>query len=52
MISFFKDELLVKSKIIVAMFTVVVGLSSAQADDLSQCSQSFYGGVYPEFSNK
>ena len=34
------------------MFTVVVGLSSAQADDLSQCSQSFYGGVYPEFSNK
>ena len=52
MISFFKDKLLVKSKIIVAMFTVVVGLSSAHADDLSQCSQSFYGGVYPEFSNK
>ena len=52
MISFFKDKLLVKSKIIVAMFIVVVGLSSAQADDLSQCSQSFYGGVYPEFSNK
>ena len=52
MISFFKDKLLVKSKVIVAMFTVVVGLSSAQADDLSQCSQSFYGGVYPEFSNK
>ena len=52
MISFFKDKLLVKSKIIVAVFTVVVGLSSAQADDLSQCSQSFYGGVYPEFSNK
>ena len=52
MISFFKDKLLVKSKIIVAMITVVVGLSSAQADDLSQCSQSFYGGVYPEFSNK
>ena len=50
MISFFKDKLLVKSKIIVAMFIVVVGLSSAQADDLSQCSQSFYGGVYPEFS--
>ena len=52
MISFFKDKLLVKSNIIVAVFTVVVGLSSAQADDLSQCSQSFYGGVYPEFSNK
>ena len=52
MISFFKDKLFVKSKIIVAMFIVVVGLSSAQADDLSQCSQSFYGGVYPEFSNK
>ena len=52
MISFFKDKLLLKSKIIVAVFTVVVGLSSAQADDLSQCSQSFYGGVSPEFSNK
>ena len=52
MISFFKDKLLVKSNIIVVVFTVVVGLSSAQADDLSQCSQSFYGGVYPEFSNK
>lgn len=52
MISFFKGKLLVKSNIIVAVFTIVVGLSSAQADDLSQCSQSFYGGVYPEFSNK
>ena len=51
MISFFKDKLLVKSNIIVVVFTVVVGLSSAQADDLTQCSQSFYGGVYPEFSN-
>ena len=51
MISFFKDKLLVKSNIIVVVFTVVVGLSSAQADDLTQCSQSFYGGVYPEFTN-
>ncbi|MDV2859409.1 DNA/RNA non-specific endonuclease [Psychrobacter sp. CAM01] len=34
-----------------AVFAIVVGLSSAQADDLTQCSQSFYGGVYPEFTN-
>ncbi|OLF40444.1 MULTISPECIES: DNA/RNA non-specific endonuclease [unclassified Psychrobacter] len=36
---------------IMAVFAIVVGLSSAQADDLTQCSQSFYGGVYPEFTN-
>ncbi len=34
-----------------AVLIVIVGLSSAQADDLSKCSQSFYGGVYPEFTN-
>lgn len=36
---------------IMVVFAIVVGLSSAQADDLTQCSQSFYGGVYPEFIN-
>ena len=51
MISFFKDKAWVKSNIIMAVFTVLIGMSSAQADDLSQCSQSFYGGVYPEFTN-
>ncbi len=51
MISFFKDKSRIKSNIILTVFTVLIGLSSAQADDLSQCSQSFYGGVYPEFSN-
>ena len=30
---------------------VVVGITSAQADDFSECSQSFYGGIYPEFNN-
>ncbi len=29
----------------------MVGLSPAYADDLTQCSQSFYGGIYPEFIN-
>ena len=29
----------------------VMTISSANADDLSQCNQSFYGGVYPEFIN-
>ncbi|MDN3397860.1 DNA/RNA non-specific endonuclease [Psychrobacter sp. APC 3426] len=33
------------------VLTVVIGLSSAQADDFTQCSQSFYGGIYPEFTN-
>lgn len=51
MISFFKDKARVKSNTVMAVFTVLIGMSSAQADDLSQCSQSFYGGVYPEFTN-
>lgn len=51
MISFFKDKAPVKNNIIMAVFTVLIWMSSAQADDLSQCSQSFYGGVYPEFTN-
>jgi len=51
MISFFKDKARVKSNLIMVVFTVLIGISSAQADDLSQCSQSFYGGVYPEFTN-
>lgn len=51
MISFFKDKARVKSNIVLTVFTVLIGMSSAQADDLSQCSQSFYGGVYPEFTN-
>ena len=51
MISFFKDKARVKSNLIMGVFTVLIGISSAQADDLSQCSQSFYGGVYPEFTN-
>ena len=51
MISFFKGKARVKSNLIMAVFTVLIGMSSAQADDLSQCSQSFYGGVYPEFTN-
>jgi len=51
MISFFKDKARVKNNIVLTVFTVLIGISSAQADDLSQCSQSFYGGVYPEFTN-
>ncbi|MBF0659333.1 DNA/RNA non-specific endonuclease [Psychrobacter sp. NG25] len=33
------------------MMTVVVSITSAHADDFTQCSESFYGGVYPEFTN-
>ncbi|MGO2339341.1 MAG: DNA/RNA non-specific endonuclease [Psychrobacter sp.] len=28
-----------------------VSIASAHADDFTQCSESFYGGVYPEFTN-
>jgi endonuclease G len=30
---------------------MVVSITSAHADDFSQCSQSFYGSIYPEFTN-
>lgn len=33
------------------VFTAILSMSSAYADDFTQCSQSFYGGVYPEFTN-
>lgn len=51
MISFFINKTSVKKNLITTIFTVLIGISAAQADDLSQCSQSFYGGVYPEFTN-
>lgn len=31
--------------------TVAISMTSANADDFTQCSESFYGGVYPEFTN-
>ncbi|MGP5555892.1 DNA/RNA non-specific endonuclease [Psychrobacter celer] len=51
MISFFKDKARVKNTTIMTVFTVSIGISAAHAEDLSECSQSFYGGVYPEFTN-
>lgn len=29
----------------------IISSISANADDFTQCSQSFYGGIYPEFTN-
>lgn len=46
-----------KSSLKNSMITIIIavimllGTLSAQADDLTQCSESFYGGVYPEFTN-
>ena len=38
--------------VIVALITIVImNISVAHADDLNQCSESFYGGIYPEFTN-
>ncbi len=41
------------SPLLMATMTVLAILTSvsAYADDLSQCSESFYGGIYPEFVN-
>ena len=33
------------------IIATILSVSTAHADDFTQCSQSFYGGVYPEFSN-
>ena len=36
----------------IALVIIVIStMPLAYADDLSQCSESFYGGVYPEFTN-
>ena len=37
--------------IISMLVSVWMSILPAQAEDLSQCSQSFYGGIYPEFTN-
>jgi len=34
-----------------AVLLVATSITQTHADDLTQCSQSFYGGVYPEFTN-
>ena len=31
--------------------SVTMSVTQAYADDFTQCSQSFYGGIYPEFTN-
>lgn len=43
-----------KSRIIIILITlvgVVCSIQSVQADNFTQCSQSFYAGIYPEFIN-
>ncbi|MGP9544765.1 DNA/RNA non-specific endonuclease [Psychrobacter sp. AOP7-B1-25] len=40
-----------KNNALMAILLVATGITQAHADDLTQCSQSFYGGVYPEFTN-
>ncbi|MDX2374613.1 DNA/RNA non-specific endonuclease [Psychrobacter sp. PP-21] len=52
MISFSKSKSGLKHSVLTAIVTVTIGMSTqAYADDFSQCSQSFYGGIYPEFTN-
>lgn len=40
-----------KHSVILTIMAVMVPITSAYANDFSQCSQSFYGGIYPEFTN-
>ena len=40
-----------KYRVLIATITVMVGLTQAYADDLTQCGDAFYGGIYPEFIN-
>jgi endonuclease G len=40
-----------ENSFIMTVTAVVISMTPAQADDFSQCSQSFYGGIYPEFIN-
>lgn len=49
MISFARLKWGLKNSVIV--IAIVVGINSAYADDLTQCSDSFYAGIYPEFVN-
>ena len=36
---------------LMAVMAVTMSVTQAYADDFTQCSQSFYGGIYPEFTN-
>lgn len=51
MISFGRLNARLKNSITMTVIAVVVSITSAHADDFTQCSESFYGGVYPEFIN-
>ncbi|WP_227690363.1 DNA/RNA non-specific endonuclease [Psychrobacter cibarius] len=51
MISFGRLNARLKNSITMTVMAVVVSITSAHADDFTQCSESFYGGVYPEFIN-
>ena len=51
MISFRERTYGLKHSILMTVMTVVIGVNQAHADNFTQCSQSFYGGIYPEFTN-
>ena len=51
MISFSRLKYGCKNSALMAVLLVATGITQTHADDLTQCSQSFYGGVYPEFTN-
>lgn len=39
------------STLVSMMIVFIIAIAPAHADDLTQCSESFYGGTYPEFTN-
>lgn len=38
--------------LVTMLISLIIGIVPAHAADFSKCSQSFYGGAYPEFTNK
>lgn len=39
------------TRVTIMMITVIVSVASAHADELTTCSDTFYGGIYPEITN-
>ncbi|WP_367107314.1 DNA/RNA non-specific endonuclease [uncultured Psychrobacter sp.] len=40
----------IKASVLIFVLSLI-SILPAHADDLTQCSESFYGGIYPEFTN-
>ncbi len=54
---FFRYVRLRMTNLVLTLVSIIIAIiisilpAQAQMDELNQCSQSFYGGIYPEFTN-